>query len=631
MLRQIDSLLLSLLRSLSVSSSPSDVIRVFVAQNKAQLRKEFFLRLAELANHEIVVAEKQRLYDLYEEVLRVLSETDASQYSQIVADVSKEINQEIFSSTSSPQRRGSDEAVFAGKNDVRSYEQVLQSWLQQLKNETIPLNVTVLDGGAVASNFTSLNNMLSSRIFRLPSALPLDFVPDLMKAPTLTDQEVDLLKSRVFSKDLFEDLYDVEASPVISVVRGVPKSSYHDTLLKLQQRLSDIPELKEKVQIVLYPEYKSSANSSPVSKSGGKAATARRERFGVSSFEPVFIVFSKEVKPIARSTFESVGSVLSMLVGVFTAFTYSIGIFAFNQDFFNKALQGDPEIVTSLIPVTFGVLFLQLVHDIAHIVVARSRDVTLGFPSIVIPSLQIGVYGSVTRFLSFVKDRKDLFDVSIAGPLAGFLSSFGCTIAGLLLTTTSSPTSSFPTLPLSFFQSSSLFFSLVDQYLHLSSSVAPDALVAVHPLVMIGYAGLVANALNFLPLGKLDGGRVLMSIIGRRTTSLLTVLFLFAQGISLIFFASGNASPLLPFWLITVAFLQRNLEAPPIDDVTPIPSLPGSSERDAAYWLRLASVLLCSVLAVGMLLPVFGATSSPPPLPPFPPLSPGGGGGSGVV
>lgn len=86
-----------------------------------------------------------------------------------------------------------------------------------------------------------------------------------------------------------------------------------------------------------------------------------------------------------------------------------------------------------------GVLLLQIVHDLAHYAVARLNDVTLSFPSVVIPSLQIGTFGSITRFLSFPKNRKQLFDVSIAGPTAGFAASLACLFAGLSLTAGASP------------------------------------------------------------------------------------------------------------------------------------------------------------------------------------------------
>ena len=86
-----------------------------------------------------------------------------------------------------------------------------------------------------------------------------------------------------------------------------------------------------------------------------------------------------------------------------------------------------------------GLLLLQLLHELGHYAAARLNQVELAFPSVLIPSLQIGLFGSVTRFLSFPKTRRQLFDVSIAGPVAGFVSSLACLLGGLYLTAGASP------------------------------------------------------------------------------------------------------------------------------------------------------------------------------------------------
>jgi len=69
----------------------------------------------------------------------------------------------------------------------------------------------------------------------------------------------------------------------------------------------------------------------------------------------------------------------------------------------------------------------------------RLRGLELLFPSVLLPSLQIGLFGSVTRLLAFPKDRKQLFDVAIAGPLCGFTASLVCLFGGLSLTAGATP------------------------------------------------------------------------------------------------------------------------------------------------------------------------------------------------
>lgn len=78
-------------------------------------------------------------------------------------------------------------------------------------------------------------------------------------------------------------------------------------------------------------------------------------------------------------------------------------------------------------------------------------------------------------------------------------------------------------------------------------------ITAVHPLVAVGITGMFANALSFLPIGRLDGGRVAMSIAGRRAASAISTSTLLGLAVSFI----SNSSPIPLFWGIFVVLFQR--------------------------------------------------------------------------
>jgi membrane-associated protease RseP (regulator of RpoE activity) len=63
-------------------------------------------------------------------------------------------------------------------------------------------------------------------------------------------------------------------------------------------------------------------------------------------------------------------------------------------------------------------------------------------------------------------------------------------------------------------------YELVNYFLDISSK-DPTALIYVHPAVAVGITGLLINALNFIPIGRLDGGRVTMAIAGRQSDALV--------------------------------------------------------------------------------------------------------------
>ncbi len=87
----------------------------------------------------------------------------------------------------------------------------------------------------------------------------------------------------------------------------------------------------------------------------------------------------------------------------------------------------------------------------------------------------------------------------------------------------------------------------------------------MHPLTVIGWLGLVITALNLLPAGQLDGGRIVQAIYGRKIARRTTVATLVILGIiSLV----NPSNPIPLYWTILVAFLQRELERPSLNELT---------------------------------------------------------------
>jgi membrane-associated protease RseP (regulator of RpoE activity) len=175
-----------------------------------------------------------------------------------------------------------------------------------------------------------------------------------------------------------------------------------------------------------------------------------------------------------------------------------------------------------------------------------------------LPTGQIGSFGAITRFESLVPDRSTLFDIALAGPAIGGVVSLAMLVVGLLL---SHPGSGLE-MPSQFFQGSILVGTLAKIVL---GATVHQASLSIHPLVIIGWLGLVVNALNLMPAGQLDGGRIVQAIYGRKTAQRSTLITLVILG----FIAFFNPANLVIFyWLILVGFLQRALERPSLDEIT---------------------------------------------------------------
>jgi membrane-associated protease RseP (regulator of RpoE activity) len=244
----------------------------------------------------------------------------------------------------------------------------------------------------------------------------------------------------------------------------------------------------------------------------------------------------------------------------------------------NFDLFANPSRFSEALPIGLGIFTILIAHEIGHWLFARKHQVRLSWPFF-LPAVQIGSFGAITRFESLLPNRKALFDIALAGPAFGGIVSLIMLVTGLLL---SHPGSLFQ-LPNKFFQGSILVGSLARVVLG-SSLQAP--LVNVHPLVIIGWLGLVITALNLMPAGQLDGGRIVQAIYGRKTAGRSTI----ATLILLALVSLGNT--LAMYWAIVIFFLQRDAERPSLNEVT---------EPDDA---RAALGLLALFLMISTLLPL---------------------------
>lgn len=287
--------------------------------------------------------------------------------------------------------------------------------------------------------------------------------------------------------------------------------------------------------------------------------------------KPVVIVLPSRNDPRPMTIAQKVFAVILLLATFGTCLEASGLLLGF--DFF-----ATPTRYLEALPISAGVAAILAAHEIGHIVLARRHQVRLTLPFF-LPAVQIGSFGAITRFESFVPNRKVLFDIALAGPAFGGIVSLVMLVVGLLL---SHPGSLFQ-LPKEFFQGSILVGSLARVVL---GSALQSPVVDVHPLTVIGWLGLVITALNLMPAGQLDGGRIVQSIYGRKTAGRATFATLVLLGLV------GLGNPLAMYWAIVILFLQRDLERPSLNELT---------EPDDA---RAALGLLALFLMIATLLPL---------------------------
>lgn len=229
-------------------------------------------------------------------------------------------------------------------------------------------------------------------------------------------------------------------------------------------------------------------------------------------------------------------------------------------------------------PIALGIVTVLVVHELGHWFMARRHEVKLSWPFF-LPTWQIGSFGALTRFASVLPNRNVLFDVAFAGPAAGGLLSLAMLYLGLVL---SHPGSAFQ-IPSAFFQGSALVGALAKGV--LGDALAQEV-VDVHPLTVVGWLGMVITALNLMPAGQLDGGRLVQAVYGRKIAGRATVITLIVLAIA----ALANVIAL--YWGLLILILQRNLERPAANELT---------EPDDA---RAALALLVLFLMLATLVPL---------------------------
>lgn len=313
----------------------------------------------------------------------------------------------------------------------------------------------------------------------------------------------------------------------------------------------------------------------------------------------IFLLQDKEEKPtavvlpstaregqISKLTEVWLAVAFSSLTMVTTLNSAGLPLLQFLVDPFRTAISQQD--VVDTLPLVGAFWLALLAHEAGHWWAAGRRGVSLYLPLIVPAGFGfLGSFGAITRFRGFVTDRSALLDVAASGPAAGTAASAALLAVGLLLS--SAGLGDVTVDSASFADSWSVGL--------LAQAALGDALaqpeVRVSSLTIAGWAGLVVNALNCMPAGELDGGRMSLALFGRRGSTALGVLTIAALAIS-----SFN-STLAFYWILLLVALQRGPVLPCQQEIAP-PTDKG--QRRLAYGLMALPLLVLPPLPVDLIL-----------------------------
>ena len=227
---------------------------------------------------------------------------------------------------------------------------------------------------------------------------------------------------------------------------------------------------------------------------------------------------------------------------------------------FNPFLQ--PLRLLDGVPFSFTLLAILGTHEFGHYFTARYHGASVSLPFFIPappPIFLFGTMGAVIRMRSPARDRNSLFDIAVAGPLAGLVVAVPALLLGL----------SWSKLGMLLPEHSGLTFgdSLLMRALTwlVFGSIPAGMDVFVHPVALAGWVGLFVTALNLFPVGQLDGGRIAYALFGRRHRLVGIATF-----VALLLLGAVTGATNWVVWAALLFFLVGFHHSPPLDDVTPL-------------------------------------------------------------
>ncbi|HUT05139.1 MAG TPA: site-2 protease family protein [Nitrosopumilaceae archaeon] len=238
---------------------------------------------------------------------------------------------------------------------------------------------------------------------------------------------------------------------------------------------------------------------------------------------------------------------------------------------------------------TLALLGILGIHESGHLLAAKFHRLKTTWPYFIpgLPIIGIPTFGAFIQSRGLTINREILFDVAIAGPIAGLIitiivSMFGAYTAPVLDVDVAQ----------GLYENSRLIKWDLGEPLLMTASLAlfgkggEGHEVLMTPLLFAAWIGFLITFLNLLPAWQLDGGHLARTLLGAKLHRYAT-------------YGSMAILVLLDFWLMAILILfmsSRNPSATPLDDISPL-----SKNRKLAYAGIIALAILCAPLPSGLL------------------------------
>jgi len=245
----------------------------------------------------------------------------------------------------------------------------------------------------------------------------------------------------------------------------------------------------------------------------------------------------------------------TLIVGTDFARSYAQNVAPFSgSDGIGSLLEAawhHPSMILLGVPFSFTLLLILLSHELGHFFAGRYYGIDVSYPYFIPAPNLFGTFGAVISIRSPIPTRKALFDVGIAGPMVGFLfalpaMAWAVATAKIVPEAQANATIQFGNPPL---------ILLLDRLFHPG---VDSNWILLGPVGWAAWVGLLATAMNLLPMWQLDGGHIVYSLTSRhhQRISLAVGLGLVALGV--------YSWPMWAVWGIILLALSLRFGHPPL-------------------------------------------------------------------
>ncbi|HMG34305.1 MAG TPA: site-2 protease family protein [Blastocatellia bacterium] len=246
--------------------------------------------------------------------------------------------------------------------------------------------------------------------------------------------------------------------------------------------------------------------------------------------------------------------------------------------FFRETATGNIDPLSNGLLFTFTLLIILAAHEFGHYFACRHYGIraTLPFFLPAPPLLTLlGTFGAVIKIKEPIRSRKALFDIGIAGPLAGFVFALPASLVGLMFASPAPPATG---------------RGLINDpplFVLINILFGVPKFIQWNPIYWAAWGTVLITSLNLFPVGQLDGGHVMYAVLGPRWHKRITIAVCVAVASLATYTLVAHQPPVYLLWTVVLLFLAR-VGHPPVEDQQPL-----GKTRLALAAVALIVFLLC--------------------------------------